>query len=93
MSYKFKKGQLVEVTGSDSGRKDVIGVRFLLGEYGLVYSITIDDQVYAWATPICDFSARECYLKLVNPDSEESSEFAFEELMLDLKQGVLVDVE
>lgn len=81
----FKKGDLVEVIGSDSRDLDVIGLRFTLEIYEEVYSMTLREHVYTWRTPLKGFSARECYLRKVNPDGDNLSEFTFDELMDDLK--------
>lgn len=80
----FKKGDLVEVIGSDGGY-NVAGLRFILEVYEEKYSINIKEYVYAWRTPVEGFHARECYLKKVNPDGDNLSEFTFDELMNNLK--------
>lgn len=81
----FKKGDLVEVVGSDSGREDVIGLRFSLEHYEEILSLDIFEYVYAWRTPLADFSARGCYLKKVNPDGDELSSGSFDQIMESLK--------
>lgn len=86
-SFKFKKGDLVEVTKSVYGYK---GYRFFISEkkvqllksgyFGNTYKSNIEDETsatgYRW-------SAEE-KLKLVNPDGDSLSEDTFEELLLSL---------
>lgn len=81
----LKKGDLVEVIGSDSGMQEVVGLRFTLEFYEELYSITTGEVIYAWLTPIIGFAARECYLRKVNPDGDELSDESFESLMSKLK--------
>lgn len=89
----FKKGDLVEVIGSDGGREDVLGLRFNLEHYEEVLSLDIFEYVYAWRTPLEDFSARECYLKKVNPDGDELSSESFDQIMESLKsKSNIIDV-
>lgn len=88
----FKKGDLVEITGSDSGREDIIGLRFVLEESVEVFSIDLWKHVYAWRTPVKDHYARECYLKKVNPDGDELSSESFEEIMKSLKSKKHSDI-
>lgn len=81
----FKKGDLVEIIGSDRGIKDVMGVRFILEHRKNVFSKNILEHVYGWETPIeCHF-AREIYLKKVNPDGDELCSQSFDEIMKSLK--------
>jgi len=93
MDYKFKRGQLVEITKSYAGNE---GKRFVItdSEYGItVKSEGKHVNIYKNDLPSTKegstgYYVAEAHIKLVNPDNDEESEFTFEELMLDLKQGV-----
>ena len=95
---KSKKGDLVEIIGSDANDKSVLGKRFILDKYDTVFSITLGREISAWETPYTTwkglgFYAKECYLKKINPDGDEISNLTFEELMGKLKTNKLEHVE
>ena len=95
MSYKFKKGQLVEIVKSAKGKN--VGARFEITDRSDKIFSTGGNLVKgspSYKTNILNGDkvswAPEEWLRAVNPDNDESSEFTFEDLMLGLKQGVTV---
>ena len=94
---KFSKGQLVELIESDKGN---IGYRFIITTWkkegywskdGSTHNKGVVYKTDMRSTRKGRFLyAPESFLKLVNPDGDEQSEFTFDELINELKQGVTV---
>lgn len=93
----FKKGDLVEVVNHPT-REDLLGERFTLCKGSCKNILDFDGKSiirkFVWETPfksiLEDFRDRnvhlsEDFLRKVNPDGDNLSEYTFEELMNNLK--------
>lgn len=93
----FKKGDLVEIINHPT-RVDLLGERFTLCKGGYKNLLDFDGKSvtckFVWETPfksiLEEFKDRnihlsEEFLKKVNPDGDNLSEFTFDELMSDLR--------
>lgn len=89
----FKKGDLVEIVKTFN-YPELLGERFILGEV----EFWENSEVFMWATPFkgdggSDIYTSEIQLKKINPDTDEKSNFTFEELMDKMKSQQLEGVE
>lgn len=84
----FKKGDLVEVVESPYC-PEYIGERFVLTESSVIEGLHSKKIFKAWLTPFRNshgsIYANEKYIRKVNPDGDNLSEYTFEELMNNLK--------
>lgn len=84
----FKKGDSVEVVESPY-YPEYVGERFVLTESSVVEGLHSKETFKAWLTPFRNsrgsIYANEKYIRKVNPDGDNLSEFTFDELMNDLK--------
>lgn len=101
---KFKKGDLVEIVNHPN-RVDLLGERFTLqvGEFRDYYLNATDREIrsgFVWDTPFPSIHLKgttivvsEDQIKKINPDTDETSSFTFEELLGKLKTDQLEGVE
>jgi len=99
-NFKFKEGDLVEITTSALGNK---GYRFVVGRFKTTTLMNKDGSVYAHNTKCYETDLKssgenskfrwssECDLKLVNPDIDNISESTFSELMDEITQSITAE--
>jgi len=99
-NFKFKEGDLVEVTKSTRGNE---GHRFVIDRYKVTNLLRDNDSVYmsdcnSYETDlssnggVTEFTwAPECHLRLVNPDIDNISESTFSEIMDEITETVKVE--
>lgn len=94
---KFKKGDLVEIIHVQQ-YTELLGVRFVLDTYCNYYNDITNKWESGWDVPIVTKCGTltvcsEDKLKKINPDTDETSNFTFEELLGKLKTDQLEGVE